>query len=98
MVNIKFLINKIIRVFTFKKFTPIYSLTVCTTTSTVAITTICDKLVLPITAPKDIKTAAAQKSATNKLNCFKKNYLQKKRKTLIDFGTYFGMLSSNLPS
>ena len=37
------------------------------TTSTVAITKSCDKLALPITAPNEINTAAAQKSATNKL-------------------------------
>lgn len=52
------------------------------TTSNVAITISCDRLALPKTAPNDMRTAAAQKSATNKLNnnpYLSKQKIKKKR-------------------
>ncbi len=39
----------------------------CKTTSIVAIIISCDKLAFPIIAPNEMRTAAAQKSATIKL-------------------------------
>ena len=46
---------------------PMYSLTFWSTTSMVAMMMSCVRLVLPSTAPSDIRTEAAQKSDSNKL-------------------------------
>jgi hypothetical protein len=43
------------------------SLTLCMTTSKVAMMMSCERLALPNTAPNEMRTAAAQKSDTNKL-------------------------------